>query len=39
MIYKISGTTVRKSITKGEDMPEWLIRPQIAKILSKQDLM
>ena len=39
MICKISGTAVRKAITNGSDMPEWLIRPQIANVLSKQDLM
>ena len=39
MICKISGTTVRKSISNGDEMPEWLIRPQIAKVLSKQDLI
>ncbi len=39
MICKISGTTVRNSIRNGNTMPDWLIRPQIAKVLSKQDLI
>jgi len=38
-IFKISGTAVRESIKNGKDMPDWLIRPQIAKVLSKNDLM
>jgi len=38
-IFKISGTAVRQSIMNGKVMPDWLIRPQIAKVLSKQDLM
>ncbi len=38
-IFKISGTTVRSSIINGKDMPDWLIRPQIAKSLSKEDLI
>ena len=37
--FKISGTAVRESIMNGDNMPEWLIRPQIAKVLTKQDLM
>ncbi len=39
MICKISGTKVRRSIINGNNMPDWLIRPQIANVLSKQDLM
>ena len=39
MIFKISGTSVRKSILNDNDMPAWLIRPQIANVLSKQDLI
>ncbi len=39
MICKISGTTVRQSIIKGNIMPDWLIRNQIANVLSKQDLI
>jgi len=39
LVCKISGTAVRESILKGNDMPDWLIRPQIANVLSKQDLM
>ena len=38
-ILKISGTTVRDSIKNGKEMPDWLIRPQIANVLSQQDLM
>ena len=38
-IFKISGTDVRNSIVNGIEMPDWLIRPQIANVLSKQDLM
>ncbi len=37
--FKISGTAVRQSIINGNDMPDWLIRPQIANVLSKQDLI
>ena len=36
---KISGTAVRKSIINGNDMPNWLIRPEIANVLSRKDLM
>ena len=39
MICKISGSNVRQSILNGNDLPEWLIRPQIANILTKQDLI
>ena len=39
MICKISGSDVRKSIMNGKDLPDWLIRSQIAKVLTKQDLI
>ena len=39
MICKISGSDVRRSIINGKDLPDWLIRPQIANVLSKQDLI
>tara|TARA_B100000700_G_C14925647_1_gene799298 strand:+ start:167 stop:1222 length:1056 start_codon:yes stop_codon:yes gene_type:complete len=38
-VSKISGTAVRESIINEHVMPDWLIRPQIARVLSKQDLM
>ena len=38
-ICKISGTAVRESIISGNIMPDWLIRPEIANLLSKEDLM
>tara|TARA_B100000902_G_scaffold355778_1_gene368954 strand:+ start:131 stop:1183 length:1053 start_codon:yes stop_codon:yes gene_type:complete len=39
MICKISGSIVRKFITNGNEIPDWLIRPEIANVLSKQDLI
>ena len=39
MICKISGSDVRRSILNEEDLPDWLIRPQIANVLTKQDLI
>ena len=39
MICKISGSDVRKLIMNGQDLPDWLIRSQIAKVLTKQDLI
>ncbi len=39
MICKISGTVVRQSIKNGNKMPDWLLRPQIANVLSKEDLI
>ena len=39
MICKISGTAVRNAIIKGNNMPDWLIRNQIANLLSKKDLI
>ena len=37
--FKISGTAVRSSILNEKDMPDWLIRPQIANSLTKEDLI
>jgi len=39
MICKISGSDVRRSILNEEDLPDWLIRPEIANVLTKQDLI
>ncbi len=39
MICKISGSDVRRSIVNKSDLPDWLIRPQIAKILTKDDII
>ena len=39
MICKISGSDVRRSIMNGQYLPDWLIRSQIAKVLTKQDLL
>ncbi len=39
MICKISGTSVRQSILNDNEMPDWLIRSQIANVLSKKDLI
>ena len=39
MICRISGSDVRRLILNEESLPSWLIRPQIAKVLKKQDLI
>ena len=39
MICKISGSYVRRSILNEEVLPDWLIRPQIANALTKEDLI
>ena len=39
MVFKISGSDVRRSIINEEDLPSWLIRPQIADVLTKQDII
>jgi len=38
-IFKISGSDVRKYIMNGNDISNWLLRPQIANALSKKDLI
>ncbi len=39
MICKISGSNVRRLMLNEEDLPDWLIRPQIANVLTKKDLI